>query len=276
MEIRTRAFQREDLAACLQIEAAAVPSNHYFKDVLDYFATTKGELTLGLVDGQIAGFGKLTVLFDGSAWLELLRVDPRFQRKGVGAHIYQRYLAQLKEMNCPAVAMYTGVRNVASAALAEKNGLRRGQEFRGMSLDVTAAPDPAPASLALVPDKERAARLLEPLKEQCGGRLSINHTFYRMNPQTYGGFASNGWVFESPDSLLVMGARFQPAKALYIAALAGDKQQALNYAVAQAKSRGIPKITAHFPPSDSAMEAFYRQNGFTRDPSDDVVMETER
>ena len=123
MQITTRPFHNEDLAECLKIEAAAVPANWYFKDVLDYFTTTKGELTLGLVDGQIAGFGKLTVLFDGSAWLELLRVDPRFQRKGVGAHIYQRYLAQLEEMNCPAVAMYTGVRNVASAALAEKNGL---------------------------------------------------------------------------------------------------------------------------------------------------------
>lgn len=276
MQITTRPFQNEDLAECLKIEAAAVPANWYFKDVLDYFTTTKGELTLGLVDGQIAGFGKLTVLFDGSAWLELLRVDPRFQRKGVGAHIYQRYLAQLEEMNCPAVAMYTGVRNVASAALAEKNGLHRGQEFRGMSLDVTAAPDPAPASLTMVQDKERAIQLLDPLKQQCGGRLSINHTFYRMNNSTYGGFASNGWVFESPDSLLVMGARFQPAKALYIAALAGDKQQALNYAIAQAKSRGIPKITAHFPPADSQMEAFYQQNGFTLDRSDDVVMELDR
>lgn len=273
MQITTRAFQIEDLPACLQVEAEAVPSNHYFKDVLDYFTTTKGELTLGLADGQIAGFGKLTVLFDGSAWLELLRVAPQFQRKGVGAHIYKRYMAQIQDLNCPGAAMYTGVRNVASAALAEKNGFRRGQEFRGMSLDVSAAPAPAAAEMSLVQDKERACRLLNPLTEQCGGRLSINHTFYRMNESTYGGFVSNGWVFENPDSTLVMGARFQPAKALYIAALAGDKQQALNFAVAQAKSRGVPKITAHFPPADSAMEEFYRQNGFTLDPSDDVVME---
>ncbi|MCI8934681.1 MAG: hypothetical protein HFE80_09280 [Clostridiaceae bacterium] len=67
MQITTRPFQVEDLPVCLQIEAAAVSSNHYFKDVVDYFTTTKGELTLGLADGQIAGFGKLTILFDGSA-----------------------------------------------------------------------------------------------------------------------------------------------------------------------------------------------------------------
>lgn len=43
------------------------------------------ELTVACVDGVPVGMGKLTVLFDGSAWLELLRVQPDFQRKGGGA-----------------------------------------------------------------------------------------------------------------------------------------------------------------------------------------------
>ena len=74
MVITTKPFAIEDLPRCREIEAATAPGNQYFKDVVDYFTTTKGELTLGLVDGVVAGFGKLTVLFDGSAWLELLRV----------------------------------------------------------------------------------------------------------------------------------------------------------------------------------------------------------
>lgn len=273
MTITTRAFQIEDLPRCREIEAATAPSNQYFKDVVDYFTTTQGELTLGLVDGVVAGFGKLTVLFDGSAWLELLRVHPDYQRRGVAAHIYERYMAQIKELRCPAVRMYTGVRNVASATLAEKNGLHRGPEFRGMSLDVAAAPAPAAVQMELAGTKEEVRQLLEPLEKQAHGKLSINHTFYQMNERTYGGFATNGWVFANQAATLVMGARFQPKKALYIAALGGDRQQALDFAVAEAKRRGIPKITAHFPPDDSAMQAFYEANGFTLDPSDDVVME---
>lgn len=273
MVITTKPFAIEDLPRCREIEAATAPGNQYFKDVVDYFTTTKGELTLGLVDGVVAGFGKLTVLFDGSAWLELLRVHPDYQRRGVAAHIYQRYMAQIRELGCPAVGMYTGVRNVASATLAEKNGLHRGPEFRGMSLDVAAAPAPAPAAMELAGTKEQVQQLLEPLKGQAGGKLSINHTFYRMNERTYGGFATNGWVFANDAATLVMGARFQPKRALYIAALGGEKQQALDFAVAEAKRRGIPKITAHFPPADGAMQAFYEANGFTLDPSDDVVME---
>ena len=103
MEITTRPFRR-------------APTNRYLADVADEFTTTRGELTLGVVDGVVAGFGKLTVLFDGSAWLELLRVHPDYQRQGVGNHIYGRYLEQIRAFGCHQAAMYTGVRNVASAA----------------------------------------------------------------------------------------------------------------------------------------------------------------
>ena len=69
MEIKTRAFRHEDLEACLEIEKAAIKGdNHYLKDVEDYYRTTRGELTVVEVDGKVAGMGKLTVLFDGSAW----------------------------------------------------------------------------------------------------------------------------------------------------------------------------------------------------------------
>ena len=120
MEISTRPFRKDDLSRCLLIEEHTAPKNRYFADVADYFTTTRGELTVALADGEPAGFGKLTVLFDGSAWLELLRVDPQFQRRGMGMAIYRRYLEQIKDMGCPRAAMYTGVKNVASAALAEK------------------------------------------------------------------------------------------------------------------------------------------------------------
>ena len=113
----------------------------------------------------------------------------------------------------------------------------------------------------------------EPLEEQLGGRLNINHTFYAMNRATYGGFAARGWVYHSPDALLVMGARFQPKKALYIAALQGDREQGLAWALAEARRRGVPRITAHFPVEDSQSQAFYQAHGFAVDPSDDVVME---
>ena len=102
MQITTRPFQDTDLGRCLEIERAAVRSNHYLNDVIDYYRTTKGEFTLALADSFPAGMGKLTVLYDGSAWLELLRVHPDFQRQGMGKAIYRRYLEQVATFGCPA------------------------------------------------------------------------------------------------------------------------------------------------------------------------------
>lgn len=181
MQITTRPFQDADLGRCLEIERAAVRSNHYLNDVIDYYRTTKGEFTLALADNFPAGMGKLTVLYDGSAWLELLRVHPDFQRQGMGKAIYRRYLEQIAAFGCPAARMYTGVKNVASAALAEQFGLHRGPEFRGMSLPVQDDSfQPQPKPLHLLGGEEATEHLL-PLQEKTGGFLSINHTFYKLN-----------------------------------------------------------------------------------------------
>ena len=276
--IQLKAFALEDLNACLEVEKAAVKSNHYLKDVVEYYATTKGELTLGVIDGKIVGMGKLTILFDGSAWLELLRVHPNYQRQGVGAQIYRRYLEQIEQYNCPAARMYTGVRNVPSAALAQKNGLHRGPEFHGMSLDLTspqAQQVPMPKGFSLA-DGNTALDLLLPLKEQAGGFFSINHTFYEVNPATCRGMAAAGWVYHSEDSVIVLGARFQPQKVWYIAVLGGNQEEALRFAIAKAVASGIPKLTIHCPMADKQLPVLLEQYGFAADPSDDVVMEWRR
>ena len=192
MQITTRPFQDTDLGRCLEIERAAVRSNHYLNDVIDYYRTTKGEFTLALADNFPAGMGKLTVLYDGSAWLELLRVHPDFQRQGMGKAIYRRYLEQVAAFGCPSARMYTGVKNVASAALAEQFGLHRGPEFRGMSLPVQDDSfQPQPKPLHLLGGEEATEHLL-PLQEKTGGFLSINHTFYKLNRSTCFGFAAAG------------------------------------------------------------------------------------
>ena len=95
MEFTTRAFSAPDLPDCLAIEQAAVRSNHYLADVLDYYTTTRGEFTVVCAEGKPIGIGKLTVLYDNSAWLELLRVHPQYQRQGAGTAIYRRYFEQL-------------------------------------------------------------------------------------------------------------------------------------------------------------------------------------
>lgn len=149
MEFTTRAFSAPDLPDCLAIEQAAVRSNHYLADVLDYYTTTRGEFTVVCAEGKPIGIGKLTVLYDNSAWLELLRVHPQYQRQGAGTAIYRRYFEQLPQLGCGSAAMYTGVKNVASAALAKNFGLQKDSVFRGMTC--TLADVCLPQSLSQLP-----------------------------------------------------------------------------------------------------------------------------
>ena len=216
MEFTTRAFSAPDLPDCLAIEQAAVRSNHYLADVLDYYTTTRGEFTVVCAEGKPIGIGKLTVLYDNSAWLELLRVHPQYQRQGAGTAIYRRYFEQLPQLGCGSAAMYTGVKNVASAALAQNFGLQKDSVFRGMTC--TLADVCLPQSLLQLPTlhpltPQQAVEQLLPHKEQLGGYLNINHTFYRINEANCRGMASAGWVFGDGERVLVLGSRFQPDRA---------------------------------------------------------------
>ncbi len=277
MRITTRAYRPEDLPACLEVERSAIKGpNHYMADVIDYYNTTRGEMTVVEADGKIVGIGKLTLLYDGSAWLELLRVHEEYQRKGCGMAIYARYMRQLAEFGCPAARLYTGAKNVPSASLAMKHGFHRSTEFHMMSIpaenfDEKIMQD-APEFRHLRAD-EAIARLM-PLRERYGGYLDINQTFYAFNEQSIRGLCAAGMVFgDEKGNAIVAGARFQPEKALYIAAIAGDRRSAVGFAMKRAKICGQAKIAAHFPVGDNAMIESLQGFGFEKGPSDLVVME---
>lgn len=279
MTISTRAFRPQDLEDCLAVEAAAIKgNNHYMRDVIDYYTTTKGEMTVVEVDGKIAGIGKLTILFDGSAWLELLRVAPEYQRQGCGMAIYKRYLEQIEAYHCPAARMYTGVKNVASAALAAKNGLERGPVFHSMSLSAEEADAGLfwePPMFRQLSGDEAVAELL-PLKETYGF-FNINQTYYEINEATIRGFASMGWVYgDGQGNALVAGARFQPGKALYIAAMKGKRHLALSYALNLMVLSGSAKLMAHFPDGDLEQVEYLKRYGFVESPSQLVVCQWQR
>ena len=83
---------------------------------------------------KMAGTGKFTLLYDGSAWLETLRVDPKYQGLGVGKEIYKYYYIKAKEHGCKLMAMYTGISNAVSAGLASRFNFTKTQDFRGYNL----------------------------------------------------------------------------------------------------------------------------------------------
>lgn len=264
MSIIVRKMEKADLEEALEVENSAVRGrNQYLRDTFDYYQSTKGELSVACLDGKVVGIGKMTVLFDGSAWLELLRVHQDYQKMGVGTALYHRFMEQVEQYQCPHVGLYTGIKNIGSYTLAKNFGLDQDCFY----ISYSAKPQS--------PDRLLPFQQLANLPEQAIeiAHLNINHTFYPVNEATLRGFLSQGYLYQYEDTLLVMGSRFQPVKALYIAYISGSHQQeALDYAFHIASLLGVQKVTYHRPADQELDASVLEKYGFEKDPGEDLVM----
>ena len=114
-----------DLTAVLAVEKRSTPNLHYLGRVFDLFLShSRGEFTVCEIDGEVVACAKLTVLPDGSAWLESIRVIPERQGLGVGKRFYENYFDIAQREGIKTLRMYTGVGNKVSKGLAERYGLQ--------------------------------------------------------------------------------------------------------------------------------------------------------
>lgn len=272
MAYRVTACTREMLPDALRVERSAMGDHCYLADVYDYFATTKGELSCVFDGERLVGIGKFTVLWDGSGWLETLRVEQEWQRRGVGRAIYERYMEQARGFGCDYVRMYTGAENVSSPALARVFGLELAQEFREYQtkdFSQGGAGGFSPVAPA------RAWALLAPLAEAYHGYVNMNRTYYRLNEATARGLAEQGMVYEDGcGSAVVLGARFQADKGLHLALLGGDCEAGLRFALAEAARRGVPRLVCNFAREHEPLEALLCRSGFAH-VGDFITMEAD-
>ena len=261
--IEVREMTIEDLEETLKVESSAIRGNPgYLEDAFHYYQGAKGELSVALMDGKIVGIGKLSILFDGSAWLEVLRVHQDYQKMGVGAAIYKRYFDQVETFNPPHVALYTGIKNIGSRKLAERNGLSQDTFYVSYSTTNIQSKEVVPFEMMdTIPGNIDIPH------------LNINHTFYRNNEANLKGFLSQGYIYQYKDTTLIMGSRFQPKKALYIAYISGTyKKEALDYSMQTAYMKGIKKITYHICSEHEKPLDLLETYQFTQDPGEDMVM----
>ena len=185
MGIILRRARIEDKARALEVEAKATPGLRYLNVMFEHWVHDRdGDFRVAEIDGVLMGIGKFTVMPDGSAWLEALRVSPEAQGKGVGKQFYQHFFAVARERQIPQMRMYTGVRNAASKGLAERFGFRVAATFRGASrnieVDFMAR---AADTFRVIADPVCARDILLPLNQPWAGYMVMNRTFYSITPE---------------------------------------------------------------------------------------------
>lgn len=271
-----RRARPEDRENVYEVEKSATPGLIYLPHVFDDFVADEvGELIVAECEGQLVGCGKFTVLPDGSAWLETLRVVKAAQGQGIGKLFYQRFFELGRAKKVPAMRMYTNINNLASKGLAERFGLSVAGTYIGQKLACQPGLySSAPTGFQCVRDAELAAELLLPLCEKWTGFMVLNRTFYAINPALAATLAAQGMLYydQASRSLVVLGARFMPQQALHIGLMAGDLTACLTFAMHQATVKGVGSIQCLTPTAAKDVQAELTRQQFQFESSEFIVM----
>jgi len=274
LEISLRRAEQEDREKVIEVESKSTPNLSYVPDVWEMFTSaTIGEFSVAEIEGEIIACGNQSILPDGSAWLETLRVIPERQGLGAGKKFYERWLKHAEKLGVNTLRMYTGVRNVRSKGLAERYGFHLAETFRGASHSIQ--PEKAGGFFQLVSDQERARELLEPLSGTWHDFHVMNRTFYKHSHKLYRYLVEKEMVYEDPvtESVVTLGARFKSYDALHIGVYGGDVNACLGYAMKLGVERGASRLNCDFPSKALNIDKDLSGFGFKISPSEFIVME---
>lgn len=277
MDILLRKARRTDLKKLVEVEEGATPGFSYIPNVIDQFVSDDvGEFIAAEADGELVACGKFSVVPDGSAWLETLRVLPKFQGLGIGKRFYERFFEIARRLGITTMRMYTGRENVVSKGLAERFGFRLAASHRGAYLPCTQGLAPVVIPVFLpVTDPFKAEALLMPLHEKWTGFLVMNRTFFALTPALCTYLARHGMVYEDPSShsVITLGARFMPEDALHIGVFGGDAVSCLGFARYKGIEKGVKRLSCLFPPSATGIQNDLVEGDFEVAKGDYIVME---
>jgi GNAT superfamily N-acetyltransferase len=273
MEIILRKATQEDREQTIWVESQSTPNLSYVPHVWDMFINdTEGDWSVESVDGELAGCGKYSILPDGSAWLETLRVIPQRQGLGLGKRLYEHWLKLSDEKGVKTMRMYTGINNAVSSGLAERYGLSTVETFHGVKME--AKPYETEHSFKRVTDVEEATELLMSLSEQWGNWIVLNRTYYKWSPALCMWLTEKGMVYkDDAGDVVVMGARFMAEYQLHIGLFHGDAEKCLDFVKAKASEIGVKTIHCLYPQRFNEIEKNLLDNDFVMEPSPFIVKE---
>jgi len=265
----------KDKDALFLVEEKSTPKLRYLPYVFDMFFNDKrGEFMLAEVEGEIVACAKFTVLANGTAWVETLRVIPDVQGQGIGKKLYERFAEVAAKENISTMRMYTGLRNAVSRGLAEYSGFELEETFLGFTKDIDFEIGASEHNFERVVDLARAHQLIQPNLKQWNDFSIMNRTFYKLNAEQINHFVKQGQVYEdrASNSSIICGARFMPQQALHIAHFSGDAKACLNFANSKAIEIGTTQLSCFCPLDSTNIKTMLLSNGFQDSPAPFIVM----
>lgn len=277
--VTIRRARDADRAAVGAVEAQSTPGLRYVDQVFDLFMdSTQGEFLVAEVEEKVVACGKFTLLPDGSAWLETLRVMPDYQGMGIGKRFYEEFFAIARRTQVPTMRMYTGTKNVVSKGLAERFGFRLAERFGEVRLPLAEiVPQSEERTFARITDPRRATELILPHSYLWHDFLVMNRTFYKITAALCTMLATAGQVYGTPDneSVIVLGARFMPEEVVHIGLFGGDGAACLRFAMQQTHKQALGRLNCIYPLDALQVQEQLVAAGFQVLDATLIVMETD-
>jgi len=272
-DVKTRLAVKEDMDRLVAIEAKALPATIYLAEVAEeFYDPSKGAFIVAEIDGQTAGFAHYSIQYDNGAWIETLRVDPLMQKHGAGAAIWETIMKTCKELNPPAIRMYTKIGNNASIKLAYRNGLGIKLNTHEYALDLQGIKSPISHNFKQVEYKD-VEKTLAPYIGGYHGYYFINRTFYEMNDALYKALVQEGKIWAKDDAVIVVGSRFRNNTALHVGMLCGNIDHCIDFAVAKGIEQGVPKVVCMVANDRQDLTDKLREHSFKLTVNDIIMME---
>lgn len=272
-KVKTRLARKEDMDRLLEIEAGALPSAIYLEEVEDeFYDSERGTFIVAEIDGVVAGFAHYSIQYDNAAWIETLRVEPSLQKKEAGTYIWEHIMDVCKELNPPAIRMYTNIENNASIKLAYKHklGIKLSTHEYALTLEGIQSPPRHDFAPVMYEDVEK---VLAPYKEGYHGYYFTNRTFYEMNDALYKALAEDGKIWTKDDAVIVVGSRYRHDSGLHVGMLCGNVDDCIDFAVAEGIRQGVPKVICMVPNDRQDLADKLRAHGFGLTGNDIIMME---
>jgi len=135
-DVIVRKAVKEDKAEIVSFTKNTWEWGDYIPGVLDYWLRERdGLLLVADINGKPVGLLHIKLLPDNSAWLEGLRVNPLYRRRGIAYKLNQSTFEILKEKGINVVRLVIESNNHPSINLANKLGFHKVSEWVSMEVE---------------------------------------------------------------------------------------------------------------------------------------------
>lgn len=122
--LEVRRARPEDRDAVLAFCTQTWHDGDYIEEVWDeWVADEHNTLLVGVLDGAPVALEHIRMVGEDEAWLEGMRVDPEYRRRGFARVMLSRGLVAAREMGATVARLLTSSTNVATQRLADRFGM---------------------------------------------------------------------------------------------------------------------------------------------------------